>query len=225
MFFLIKPDSLDGHALDATLFDWMETGDMEMQLIELKSSTVWLTKFWELRKQLEAKPVQDHRAHILTCWATAPEKFSCLRDIALALLSVLGSTYLCEQVFSHMKHVLSPTHSRLTTEHSEACLQLKVTNYELSQAKQGQGSHWLSSRHLTIWCCLSLHLVLVWMCSRLFMSLKCWCGYFVKNTDKLLFIIIIIIIIIINIIKLEQMQALRQGTVVSVYSSIGYISI
>jgi hypothetical protein len=37
---------------------------------------------------------------------------------------------------------------RLTTEHSEACLQLKVglTNYkpqitELSQAKQGQGSH------------------------------------------------------------------------------------
>lgn len=77
---------------------------------------------------------------------TVPEKFSCLRDIALALLSVFGSTYLCEQVFSHMRHVLSPTRSRLTTDHSEACLLLKVTNYEpqiteLSQAKQSQGSH------------------------------------------------------------------------------------
>ena len=139
--FLIKPDSFDGRDLEATLFDWMDTEDMEMQLIELKRSTLWVAKFAELRQQLEAIPVQDHGAHILTCWATAPEKFSCLRDIALALLSVLGSTYLCEQVFSHMKHVLSPTHSRLTTEHSEACLQLKVTNYELSQAKQGQGSH------------------------------------------------------------------------------------
>ncbi|KAK0146239.1 General transcription factor II-I repeat domain-containing protein 2 [Merluccius polli] len=120
--------------------------DMEMQLIELKSSSLWVTKFAELRKQLESSPVQDHGAHVLTCWASTPEKFSCLRDIALPLLSVFGSTYLCEQVFSHMKHVLSPTRSRLTTEHSEACLQLKVTNYmpqitELSQAKQGQGSH------------------------------------------------------------------------------------
>ena len=144
--FLIKPDSFDGHDLDATLFNWMDKEDMEMQLIELKSSTLWVTKSAELRKYLEATPVQDHRAHILTCWASAPEKCSCLRDIAVVLLSVFGSKYLCEQVFSHMKHVLSPTRSQLTTEHYEACLQLKVTYYkpqitELSQAKQGQGSH------------------------------------------------------------------------------------
>ena len=141
---LMKPNSFDGHDLDATLIDWMDTEDMEMQLIELKSSTLWVTKFAELRKLLDATPVKDHGAHILTCWASAPEKFSCLRGIALALLSVFGSTYLCEQVFSHMKHVLSPTRSWLTTEQSGACLQLKVTNYktqitEISQAKQGQG--------------------------------------------------------------------------------------
>ena len=126
--FLIKLDSFDGHVLDATLIDWMDTEGMEMQLIELKSSTLWVTKFAELRKQLEATPVQDHGAHILTCWASASEKFSCLRDIALVLLSVFGSTYLCEQGSSHMKHVFSPTCSPLTTELSEACLQLKVTN-------------------------------------------------------------------------------------------------
>ena len=84
--FLIKPESFDGHKLDTSLTDWLDAQDMEMQLIELKSSTLWVTKFAELRKLLEATPVKDHGAHILTCWASAPEKFSCLRGIALAPL-------------------------------------------------------------------------------------------------------------------------------------------
>ena len=49
--FLIKPESFDGQELDSSLTDWLETQDMEMQLMELKSSTLWLTKFAELRKQ------------------------------------------------------------------------------------------------------------------------------------------------------------------------------
>ena len=58
-----------------------------------------------------------------------PERFNCLKKIACALLSAFGSTYLCEQIFSHMKHILSPQISRLTTEHSESCVKLKVTIY------------------------------------------------------------------------------------------------
>ena len=58
-----------------------------------------------------------------------PERFNCLKKIACALLSAFGSTYLCEQIFSHMNHILSPLRSRLTTEHSESCMKLKVTNY------------------------------------------------------------------------------------------------
>ena len=46
--FLIKPDSFDGHDLDVSLMDWMDIQDMEMQLIELKSSTLWVQKFAEL---------------------------------------------------------------------------------------------------------------------------------------------------------------------------------
>uniref|UniRef100_UPI00358ECE96 general transcription factor II-I repeat domain-containing protein 2-like n=1 Tax=Myxine glutinosa TaxID=7769 RepID=UPI00358ECE96 len=144
--FLIKPDSFDGHELDLSLIDWSDTQDVEMQLIELKSSTLWVTKFAELRKQLETTAVQDHETCIFTCWTSVPKKFSCLQNVALALLSVFRSTYLCEQIFSHMKNVLSPSRSRLTTDHSEACVQLKVTNYnsqtmELSKGKQGHGSH------------------------------------------------------------------------------------
>lgn len=40
---LIKPNIFDGHDLDATPIDWMGTEDMEMQLIELKSSALWVT--------------------------------------------------------------------------------------------------------------------------------------------------------------------------------------
>ncbi|KAK1884401.1 General transcription factor II-I repeat domain containing protein 2 [Dissostichus eleginoides] len=144
--FLIKPDSFDGHELDVSVIDWLDTQDMIMQLIELKSSTLWMTKFAELRKQLETTARHDHSTCIFTCWISLTEKFSCVRKIALALLTVFGSTYLCEQIFSHMKSVLSPSRSRLTTDHSEACVQLKVTKYdpqimELSKGKQGQGSH------------------------------------------------------------------------------------
>ncbi|KAJ3599569.1 hypothetical protein NHX12_033528 [Muraenolepis orangiensis] len=115
-----------------------------MQPIELKSSTLWATK---LRKQLETTAGRDHGTHgIFTCWISLPEKFSCLRKIALALLTVVGSTYLREQIFSHRKSVLNPSPAVVvTTDHSEACVQLKVTKYdpqtmELSKGERGQGS-------------------------------------------------------------------------------------
>ena len=44
------------------------------------------------------------------------KKFSCLKKMVIALRSAFGSTYLCEQIFSHTK------------DHSEACVQLKDFN-------------------------------------------------------------------------------------------------
>ena len=49
--FLIKPDSFDAHGLDSSLIEWLDTQGMEMQLIELKNSALWVTKFVE--QQLE----------------------------------------------------------------------------------------------------------------------------------------------------------------------------
>ena len=82
---------------------------------------------------------------VLTSSELWKAKFMELRK-HLDLLSAFGSTYLCEQIFSHMKHILSSQRSRLTTEHSESCVKLKVTNYIpdieiLSKTVQGQGSH------------------------------------------------------------------------------------
>ena len=53
-------------------------------------------------KQLESTAVHVHGACIFTCWTSLPDKFNCLQNIAEALLTVFGSTYLCEQIFSHM---------------------------------------------------------------------------------------------------------------------------
>ena len=68
--------------------------------------------------------------------------------MAIALLSAFGSTYLCEQLFSHMKFILSAHRSQLMEDHSELCVQLKVSKFspnELSKEKQGQGSHYKGS--------------------------------------------------------------------------------
>jgi len=43
----------------------------------------------------------------LNCWTSLPEAFICLKKVAFVLLSTFGSTYTCEQIFSHMKAVLS----------------------------------------------------------------------------------------------------------------------
>ena len=117
-----------------------------MQLIELRSSVLWTNKFAELRQAVETVDRKNRSKLTLQCWASLPDAFGDLKEVAKALLSVFGSTYMCEQIFSHMKFVLSPHRSRLTADNSEGCVQLKVTNYEpnikaLSEEKQEQGSH------------------------------------------------------------------------------------
>jgi len=69
-----------------------------------------------------------------------------LKKVAFALLSAFGSSYTCEQIFSHMKAVLSKQRSCLMPVRAEACVKLKVTKHtpdieQLSKKKQGQGSH------------------------------------------------------------------------------------
>ena len=111
-----------------------------MQLIDL----LWTSKFVDLRKSLET--IENKQINILTCWESLPVKPSCLKKMAIALLSAFGSTYLCEQTFSHMKFILSAHRNLDTEDHSESCIQLKVPKFspnitELSKEKQEQGSH------------------------------------------------------------------------------------
>lgn len=123
----------------------METEELEMQLIGLQASSLWSAKFKDLREILETS-TNGHAASILSSWTSLPDKLNCMKKVAFALLSAFGSTYQCEQIFSHMRHILNPHRSKLTTDHSEGCVKLKVSRYSpeistLAKGKQGQGSH------------------------------------------------------------------------------------
>ena len=108
--FLIN--SQGSEALDLSAFEWMDIEDFQMQLIDFKASLLWASKFDNQRKSLET--AENSLTSILPCWKSLPEKFDCLKKMAIALLSVFGSTYLCELIFSHMKFILSSHRSRFT---------------------------------------------------------------------------------------------------------------
>ena len=76
----------------------MDLDDFEMQHAEFKTSELWTSKFAELRQILDGNCL-DKSAVILKCWTSLPERFSCLKKVALALLPAFGSTYACKQIF------------------------------------------------------------------------------------------------------------------------------
>ena len=69
-----------------------------------------------------------------------------LLPYAFGVLSIFGSTYLCEQIFSNMNYVKSKYRSRLTDVTLQSCVKMKVTSYspdidKLSSDVQKQKSH------------------------------------------------------------------------------------
>ncbi|XP_077137137.1 general transcription factor II-I repeat domain-containing protein 2-like [Ranitomeya variabilis] len=80
-------------------------------------------------------------------YASLPsETYPNVRNHALKMATIFGSTYVCEQTFSRMKHLKSPTRSRLTDVHLHHLLRLAVTNMEpdidhLISQKQAHSSH------------------------------------------------------------------------------------
>ena len=61
--------------------------------------------------------------------------------MAIALLSAFQATYLCEEIFSQMKVILSAHRSRLTKDQSKLYVQLSVSKFspniaELSKDKE-----------------------------------------------------------------------------------------
>ncbi|XP_060799461.1 zinc finger BED domain-containing protein 5-like [Neoarius graeffei] len=57
------------------------------------------------------------------------EKYPNLRQCALNMTSLFGSTYLCESAFSHMKIIKSKYRTTLTDDHLAACLRLALNSY------------------------------------------------------------------------------------------------
>ena len=58
------------------------------------------------------------------------DEYGELRSYARGLISVFGSTYLCEKTFSKMKYVKSQYRSALTDEHLQSIMMIGSTNFD-----------------------------------------------------------------------------------------------
>lgn len=152
--FIMYPDVTSFHKLNFSQFDWLEIEEFEMQLIDFQSSSIWIQKFIETRKELELIETErltnnlskNANNKILETWNALPDTFNCLKKLAHAILTMFSSTYACESLFSEMNNIKNSVRNRLTDESSSACILLKVTSYNpninyLSSNLQQQKSH------------------------------------------------------------------------------------
>ncbi|XP_065642558.1 general transcription factor II-I repeat domain-containing protein 2B-like [Hydra vulgaris] len=78
--------------------------DLHMELIELQCDSV-------LKQQFTDVGVPKFYSFL------PPHQFSKMIQFAFQICAMFGSTYLCEQLFSHMKRNKTPERSRLTDKH------------------------------------------------------------------------------------------------------------
>jgi 17beta-estradiol 17-dehydrogenase/3beta-hydroxysteroid 3-dehydrogenase/mitotic-spindle organizing protein 1 len=72
-------------------------------------------------------------------------KFPNIKGLATKMLTVFGSTYICEQTFSRMKFIKSKFRTRMSDDHLHHYLRISVTNFptdiNLAAKLQPQASH------------------------------------------------------------------------------------
>ena len=124
---------------------------------------MWISKFRSLTADLEnlarqkADLAQSHNWSeienlpkpdqlIFETWNALPNMYKNMKKYALAIMSIFGSTYLCEQLFSSMNYIKNRYRTRLTDGNLQLCVKMKVTSYSpdvqmLSAEMQEQKSH------------------------------------------------------------------------------------
>ena len=99
----------------------------------------------DLYEEVQLKPVL--REETIEFWKMVPlEKYPNVKWAALEILSMSGSTYVCESVFSTLKYVKSKHRSVLTEIHVKELLRVATTEYKpnlkkIVQDKERQKSH------------------------------------------------------------------------------------
>uniref|UniRef100_A0A3B3VE12 SPIN-DOC-like zinc-finger domain-containing protein n=1 Tax=Poecilia latipinna TaxID=48699 RepID=A0A3B3VE12_9TELE len=123
--FITHPNECSLNTADLSYIPDVSLRDFEAEVADLKASDMWVNKFKSLNEDLER--IARQKADI-------------------AVLTMFGSTYSCEQSFSHLKNIKSNLRSRLTDESLNACMKLNLTKYQpdykaISKSMQHQKSH------------------------------------------------------------------------------------
>ncbi|GFV20595.1 uncharacterized protein TNCV_776411 [Trichonephila clavipes] len=131
--FVMYPDVISFDKLNLSQFNWLEIEELEMQLIDFQSSSIWIQKFIETRKNLELieaerliSSISKYTSNeILEAWNSTPDAFNCLKKLAYAILTIFSSTYACESLFSEINNIKDSLRNRLIDESNSACILLK----------------------------------------------------------------------------------------------------
>ncbi|XP_076033002.1 general transcription factor II-I repeat domain-containing protein 2A-like [Oratosquilla oratoria] len=159
--FPITPLEIDPSLLSR--FPGVNQADLEMEMADIADKDLWGSKFKRLTAELEdvtrqkAQLAQSHKWSeieslptpeklVYDTWNALPDSYRNMKTYAFGVLSIFGSTYLCEQIFSNMNHIKSKYCTRLTDESLQSCVKIKVTSYmpdveKLTSDVQKQKSH------------------------------------------------------------------------------------
>ncbi|KAL4107617.1 hypothetical protein QTP88_017941 [Uroleucon formosanum] len=144
--FLTSPLIAETGQINFPSFPSVDKRLFSLQLIELKTKDLWSTKFENLKtdienlerekgflaanhKWTELAKCQKEEQVIFDVWNSLPESFSQLKMVAFGILTIFGSTYICEQTFSNMNFIKNKLRNQLNDISLDACLKLKTTDY------------------------------------------------------------------------------------------------
>ncbi|XP_050515720.1 general transcription factor II-I repeat domain-containing protein 2-like [Diabrotica virgifera virgifera] len=98
-----------------------QSAEYQLELCELQSDS-----FFQAKKN----------EGISTFWKlVSKDRFPKLRNFALKLYSMFGSTYICESTFSALKHIKCEIRNRMENDSLEACIRLTTTGIDTDVQK------------------------------------------------------------------------------------------
>ncbi|XP_044276826.1 general transcription factor II-I repeat domain-containing protein 2A-like [Varanus komodoensis] len=129
--FPVTPLTIDPSLLNMTAFAGVSQPDLEMELADIAGKDIWVSEFKRLTANLEdvarqkAILAQNHKWSdienlpkrdqlVFETWNAIPNTYMNMKKYAFGVLSIFGSTYVCEQVFSNMNYIKNKHRSRLT---------------------------------------------------------------------------------------------------------------
>ena len=108
LYFLTFPDKTNFEDLDLSCLQRLGLENLEMELLEFKENYLWTCKFCDLRERLEKiecegmmneNATSNTENEILKVWNSLPISFKSMKSLGIALLTLFGSSYSCEQLF------------------------------------------------------------------------------------------------------------------------------
>ncbi|XP_058040443.1 endoplasmic reticulum membrane adapter protein XK isoform X1 [Ahaetulla prasina] len=150
--FLTSPDKAKFEELDLSCLHWLDLGNLEMELLEFQESSIWKNKFYGLCEKLEKIDWMTKDSTIISenellkVWNSLPNNFKSMKALGIAFLTLLGSSYAREQLFSALNYIKSDTRNSLKDDLTAVFVALKLTKYEprldkLSASIHQQKSH------------------------------------------------------------------------------------